>query len=558
MSGCFSNGRNISVMTANDNNLHILGPFVADITDSSVKIWLHASGAQRPARVFVTLHPETVAAESTHRGQIDLAAEPASVGIASFDSLMPDRTYFYRLWLVADTVPLDLQGLKDTDLFFTTLPKAGFDKQLDFLLMSCHNPFTAAGDGFHGCAVWRQIPQIISRNKNVRFAILAGDQVYGDEIEAEMLGETNAEKRLAAYLKIYRKFWSSIHYRRVLCSLPAVMMWDDHDITDGWGSREDSFVDKDSAEFKPEWKRLFNTAARAFALMQGSRNPPPPSGDFSHGFDTCFKIGRAGFILADLRSNRNVHRKTIWHPAQLEAIMKWVERNKADLDTLFFISSVVFSHGAPQIERSILKHWFRILDLTNRIGRLSWFKSLVRKFTESVGDLRDDINDAWGSEVNQEEADRLLDFLFAVQNDPDKSQAINVVILSGDIHTPGYSTIYSSLPAHAGRAVIPHIVATPVAYQPFSWIGEAIFRHLTRTVKLGKKNRYTAQVSHHFCYRNVVVVSLRNYEKDESHLKVKYYLENFPEPQIMLFDLNYSSRREAIDWEDNKATQPLP
>jgi hypothetical protein len=47
-----------------------------------------------------------------------------------------------------------------------------------------------------------------------------------------------------------------------------------------------------------------------------------------------------------------------------------------------------------------------------------------------------------------------------------------------------------------------------------------------------------------------VIISLRNYEDDESHLKVKYYLEEFPEPQVMLFDLNHGGHREAIKWRE--------
>jgi hypothetical protein len=35
-----------------------------------------------------------------------------------------------------------------------------------------------------------------------------------------------------------------------MCSLPAVMIWDDHDITDGWGSETTSFIGKTS-NFKP-------------------------------------------------------------------------------------------------------------------------------------------------------------------------------------------------------------------------------------------------------------------------------------------------------------------
>jgi hypothetical protein len=228
------------------------------------------------------------------------------------------------------------------------------------------------------------------------------------------------------------------------------------------------------------------------------------------------------------------------------------------MDTLFFVSSVVFSHGSPAIESWLSSIWLGVLNAVKWIEGLGILKPQTKSFDRNIGDLRDDINDSWGSEINKKETDRALEFLFELQNPADGGKRLNVVILTGDIHTPGYSTIYSSVPKdyekpkfpgdREGRAIIPHIVATPVSYAPFSWFGEAIYRHLTKVVNLGEKGAYTSQVSHHFCYRNVVVVSLRNYGEDESHLKVKYYLEGYPEPQIMLFDLNHGAHREAIGW----------
>lgn len=559
---------NKSVSTRAQTKL-VLGPFVGNITSSSVKLWLNVETADADKRVFVTLkmHQQAPEMARDYRSKADIKTlTPRSAvatgiiecphadlgtGIVEIKNLEPNSRYSYQLWEdEAHSIKLELDGLQESDLFFWTLPKDGYDRQLDFLLMSCHNPETKKDDGFDGFAVWNQIPSIIDedQNANVRFAILAGDQVYADEVEARLLSEEDPRKRRELYLEMYKKFWSHTAYRKVLCRLPAIMMWDDHDITDGWGSREDSFTDSKSKEFKPEWLRLFQTAREMFALMQASRNPDPLSPNFAGGFDTCFRVGKAGFVFADLRSNRNVKKKKVWDPEQLEAIKTWVATNKHHLHTLFFVSSVVFSHGAPKIETWVLKQWFRVLDIAKFASGVILLRSPVRWFDRTFGDLRDDINDSWGAEVNAEEADRVLDFLFELENPPDEKDSLNVIILSGDIHTPGYSTIYS---AQEGlkKAVIPHIVSTPVAYEPFSWIGEAIFRHLTKVVALGKKNLYTSQVSHHFCYRNVVVISLRNYEKDESHLKVKYYLEGFPEPQVMLFDLIHGARREAIEWQ---------
>jgi len=62
---------------------------------------------------------------------------------------------------------------------------------------------------------------------------------------------------------------------------------------------------------------------------------------------------------------------------------------------------------------------------------------------DNLGDITDDIEDSWGSETNAAEADRVLDYLFMLQNPAGGEREIAVIILSGDIHTPGYSTIYS-------------------------------------------------------------------------------------------------------------------
>jgi phosphodiesterase/alkaline phosphatase D-like protein len=572
----------------------VLGPFVGDITHSSVKLWLNVRTDDGGKNVFVTLKlleqgPRSEAEKKDKKriiinqvespvvvqsGVIRCLKADLGTGIVTLENLEPNSKYSYQLWQdEAHSIELDLNpnkkksksdssGLKYEDLFFWTLPEDGYGRQLDFLLMSCHHPETKKDDGFDGFAVWHQIPEIVetAQNANVRFAILAGDQVYADEIEARVLKEDDPLERQKLYLSVYKKFWQNEHYRRVLCRIPAVMIWDDHDITDGWGSREDSFKSKDSQEFKPEWLELFKTAKEMFRLMQASRNPGPLSNGFAGGFDTCFSVGGAGFVVADLRSNRNIRQfksivngksvfeGQIWLPEQLQAIKDWIAANRKNLHTLFFLSSVVFSHGAPSVEKYLLKVWFRVIDSVNLAARLRLAKKKVQWFNDKVGDLRDDINDSWGSDANKNEAEHALDFLFELENPSNGDKALNVVILTGDIHTPGYSTIYSSRKAHQEKAVMPHIVATPVAYEPFSWVGEAIFRHLTKVVALGNSGTYTSQVSHHFCYRNVVVVSLRNYEADESHLKVKYYLEGFPEPQVMLFDLNHGAHRENIHW----------
>lgn len=525
----------------------LLGPFLGHVTTSSIKIWLHLEAPHD--KVWVTLHPGISDAVPVETAVLEFSAAKLFTDCVEVTGLAPDKLYFYNLWTnPACSIPLQLDGLSSDDLFFRTL-SADPDAQIDFVVMSCHNPAVAQEDGFEGHAVWADLPQIISRhsNQNVRFALLVGDQVYADEWQERIRQEATEEGRLRLYLEVYRRHWSNIYYRRVLCRLPAVMMWDDHDITDGWGSEEASFDGK-SAEFKPDWQRLFDAAFKSFSLMQASRNPAPLAQNPRDGLDFAFRAGRWGFVFLDLRTNRNVRRQQLLTAAQADRIRQWVEANREGMRALFVISPVVFSHGSPLLEDFTVKAWPFVMKWVDWFASITrWGKGLQTRFMKSLGDIRDDIRDSWSSPENSAQADDMLNYLFGVQNDPE--HPIAVVVLSGDIHTSGYANIYSSDPAHKERSTIAHITSSSVSYTPFNWLLEAIYRHASKTVALGHKGTYSSQVSHHFTSRSVAVLSLRPMRADDDfQLKVKYYLEGYPEPQTLMFDLERISHREDISW----------
>lgn len=525
----------------------MLGPFLGQVTTTGIRVWLHLEAGFDT--VWVTVHPETLTAEPIASAALTFNADNLYTDCRELAGLSPDTHYFYRLWSnPARSVPLALDGLTDEDLHFRTLsddPAA----QIDFVVMSCHNPTVSQGDGFDGHAIWADLPQIISRhsNRNIRFALLVGDQVYADEWQERILNEPTEKGRLGLYLKVYQRFWSNIYYRRVMCRLPAVMMWDDHDITDGWGSEETSFEGK-SSEFKPQWQGLFDAAFGAFSVMQASRNPAPLAENPRHGLDFAFRVGRWGFLFLDLRTNRNVRRQQLLTQEQSERIRGWVETNRADMRALFVISPVVFSHGSPLLEDITVRLWPYVMGTIDWFAaRTRWGKGLHTKYKKSVGDIRDDIRDSWSSPENSAQADAMLDYLFGIQNDA--TNPLSVVVISGDIHTSGYANIYSSDPAHKERPTIPHITSSSVSYTPFNWLLEALYRHASKTVELGRRKIYSSQVSHHFTSRSVAVLSLRPMkEADDFQLKVKYYLEGYPEPQTLVFDLERTSHREDIAW----------
>lgn len=528
--------------------VNILGPFLGHVTTDSIKIWLHLERSDTPC-VFITVEEWQTGVAAGQRALLEFTQENLFCACQAVSGLLPNTRYRYKLWTdEACSIALALDGLAHDNLSFWTLPNDP-KQQIDFVVMSCHNPTVATTDGYNGFGVWADLPQIISResNKNVRFALLVGDQMYGDDWQDKILAEPSEAGRLRLYIEAYRKFWGDIHYRRVMCSLPAVMIWDDHDITDGWGSRTDSFQGNTS-EFKPEWKSLFDAAFKAFGQMQASRNPAPLAADPREGLDFCFRVGPWGFVFLDLRTNRNLRLKRLHTRMQFDRIRKWVEENKRQLQTMFVVSPVVFSHGSPVIEDLALKWWPKVMKFVDIAGWLiPGGKSMQTRFDKSLGDISDDIKDSWACDDNAEQADDLLDFLFDLQNDP--KHPVGAVILSGDVHTSGYASIYSSDQKHAGRSSMPHITSSSISYTPFNWLLEAIYRNASKTVSLGARGAYSSQVSHHFSSRSVAVLSLRPGRTEGDHqLKVKYYLEGYPEPQTLLFDLDRTSHRENITW----------
>ncbi|MGE0633918.1 MAG: alkaline phosphatase D family protein, partial [Pseudobdellovibrionaceae bacterium] len=270
-----------------------------------------------------------------------------------------------------------LNDISPQDLKVRTMPKEfDWDKyRYDFLLLSCNNPDQSI-DKMHnrdGYEVWQTLPSIInshetgSRHARVLFALMGGDQVYADEWKKRLLESNSVEEKVEIYFEVYEHYWSDPRYKKILAGLPAYLMWDDHDILDGWGSETSSFIEnegKPTIAFKPEWKTMFVAAKRAFRFYQAARNPDPLvpySSEETDTFDVGFTVGPLGFIMADLRSNRNWQAKAFWNDNQIKAVEKWIQDNRKKIEVLFFLTPVVIAHGSPLIEEGLVKNWDLVL-----------------------------------------------------------------------------------------------------------------------------------------------------------------------------------------------------
>ncbi|HYH41818.1 MAG TPA: alkaline phosphatase D family protein [Burkholderiales bacterium] len=341
------------------------------------------------------------------------------------DGLQPGTTYYYAIFAlpVASGVRKDMWEVgKDMPHSFRTQdPKAA---EAVFGLFSCHMPYPD-DKGLANIEMWTRFGQELA-DARADFIIGAGDQVYTDgnsyisiwrwlkkvkKAMAVLPAKTRVEVMKSWYRDIYRGYWGHLEMRKVLRAFPSYMIWDDHEIMDGWGSYTrpelsqllDTLWELEDTGRNIELANNMRDAAEAvYREYQHSHNPVTPAQQFDYGFTW----GALGCYVLDMRGQRSYTRKSnrILGTAQFARLKGWLQ----SLDTrrtqaVFIVSPVPLVHASSFI--------INLLDL-RLLG------------------LNDDMRDAWEHETNWAERDKLLDLVF----DFSQSKQVPVTFLSGDVH----------------------------------------------------------------------------------------------------------------------------
>lgn len=322
---------------------------------------------------------------------------------------------------------------------------------------------TLARDTDRPYALWEEMCE---RHQAGPYALLlmGGDQVYADEIwesdrcpNLRRWGKLSGKKQLAAkpgvmmnreiagfYDWLYTDRWSDESMSLMLASVPSVMMWDDHDIFDGWGSYPD---DRQNCDV---FKAIFREAARCFDVFQlrcGTRNRlAPDAGHRSLGVRF-----RDHHILAlDNRSERtlgHVMSKRNWDDTKA-----WLAARAGTP-----VENLLVMTGVPVAYRSFAAVE-AIMDAT------PWHE-----------ELEDDVNDHWSARSH--EAERmtlimvLLNFLEA-QKSLRGAAAGNCkgVLLSGDVHVGALAQLW----CERKEIGLFQLISSGIVHPPpsaFAWAG---------------------------------------------------------------------------------------
>ncbi|PKR54702.1 alkaline phosphatase D family protein [Thalassospira marina] len=314
-----------------------------------------------------------------------------------------------------------------------------------------------------------------------------GDQIYADNVwhchsKIEVFQKASTrEKRAMAYsgdmadavLKFYLDHYLTVYslpqIAYLMARVPSVMMWDDHDIFDGWGSHPGGFQEMEVA------RGMFEAARYAFMLMQLCIAPDGrdmPDGIYdrsSQSFGWRYDYPGISIIAPDLRSERRRD--------ALMGDMGWQTLEKMVRDI-------------PATNRVLL------MSSVPAIGpRLSVVEAILRIMPQSQK-YEDDLRDQWQSRAHRQEWRRFLELIENLANECDH----DITILSGEIHlaTRGVFEIRSR--------VVHQLVASGIAHQAppgmfarclgfLAWLGEnPLPGRPTRLCPLpGKSSIYVAE-----------------------------------------------------------------
>ena len=297
--------------------------------------------------------------------------------------------------------------------------------------------------------------KLLDQHKAEPFSILimGGDQVYADEIwskvneleEWSRLKMTEKLKRKATkpmirslndfYEKLYLKKWSDIQMSLCLATIPTVMMWDDHDIFDGWGSYPSELLNCDV------YQNIFEVAKKYFEIFQirTVKNETLFNKDKSH-FSFALKFRNYDILALDNRTQRSIY--------QVMGNNQWKELNTY-LDTNIASSNLLILSAVPVV--------YRDFSLT---------ENLV-DFTSWQEELTDDLKDHWRAKEHQGERMRLIMRLFMnIEKRRTSLKNTRTVILSGDVHVGSLGVINN----HKNQNKIHQIVSSGIVHTPPSYI----------------------------------------------------------------------------------------
>ncbi|MCP4364343.1 MAG: hypothetical protein GY800_03470 [Planctomycetes bacterium] len=449
-------------------NSILLGPIVGHTDHGSTRVWIRAAGEPSDYSLRVTGHGvfPFVSTEGERR--------EFGTAIATAYGLRPEWRYRYQV-LFRGRVVSRGQGS------FRTMPAPGSMADILYFSLSCNDQRKPGA--------WDLLSDAIDRFEP-RFLLMTGDQVYLDYgssnvWKAHWDAKDRVERR-RAMAEIYQTAWSREPVAHVLANTPTYMVWDDHEIRDGWGS-----VAGDSPTLARRYPRgehitalfrsYFEDAHEVYWHFQACHNPGRREGTV-HPY--VFRCGRLAVLVVDGRGVRDVWRETypILGVRQWRFINQVLEGLDRDVDALGVVTPV------PIVATSTGSEMFRTLgdrhddvdvykkgDLDGLLEVMAHdddWKDWVGVFADKLvplpvnfGDFKlaeiDDVRDQWAHSFSRKEQIKLLrDVASAAFYNRLPSAPRGVVFMGGDIHIGAQFKIRFSRPEFSTECLVASAISS--------------------------------------------------------------------------------------------------
>jgi phosphodiesterase/alkaline phosphatase D-like protein len=274
-----------------------------------------------------------------------------------------------------------------------------------------------------------------------------GDQVYGDSAFADAVDMLRDRKRatksqereiIEAYRQLYRRTWNYRATADVLASVPNLMIWDDHEIRNSWGSLA---CDKDPTSIEHYVGTL---ARRVFREYQRQLWDPSATNQPSSGLENHFHVwGRIGAMFVDGRGGRSFQ----------------IDPLKPFLGTLQW-DQMIEALGNGQFRNCTV-----LLVVTPVPLAYMGFG-----ITEYGAEAVEDLYDHWALPAHRKEQ---LEFIRLLRRWKAEDENREVLVIGGDVHLGGYTDI-----KHDGEVIFRQMISSPITNRPPRWLQYVILRGL--------------------------------------------------------------------------------
>ncbi|WP_460410805.1 MULTISPECIES: alkaline phosphatase D family protein [unclassified Pseudomonas] len=312
---------------------------------------------------------------------------------------------------------------------------------------------------------WSHLAQT-HKQAEYHLLVMGGDQIYSDEL-LQTQGPLNEwykqfswnrddtlwteEMEVQAdefFASVYPRYWARPQILKMLSCVPTLMMWDDHDIIDGWGSYPQALHES------PVHQGLFRIASYYFRLyqLQVDETESRPGAITRQGHTFAFEgLGGLAIVVPDLRSERAPDIKgrngQLKQPTQIMS-------QKSISQMFTWIKSLTVSKPS---------HLLFISSVPVSFVNLALLEALIGWIPGEIGP-EDDFRDHWRHQPHKNERKQLINGLL----DFAKLAKCKVTIVSGDVHVAAASVIRSANPRHIdnGAEVIHQLISTGIVHPP--------------------------------------------------------------------------------------------